>query len=165
MADRLTHLDSDGNAHMVDIGSKSATLRTAIAKSRMRLSPPTIATLRGSGGEVRSHKGDVLQVARIAAIQAAKQTHLLIPLCHAIPLESVHVESQWLPDGQLEWTVTVQCHAKTGVEMEAMTAASIAALTTYDMCKAIDRSIEITHVALWQKAGGVRGDYEREPKE
>lgn len=154
---KFTHLDPEGRAQMVDVGDKPVTVRTAVAKSRLRMSTQVADAIRRS--EIA--KGDVLNVAKIAGIQAAKQTSLLIPLCHLLPLEQVRLDARWLDDGELEWTAEVRVSGKTGVEMEAMVGASIAALTVYDMCKALDRSMEITHVGLWTKVGGASGRYER----
>jgi cyclic pyranopterin phosphate synthase len=142
----FSHLDADGQAQMVDVGGKTTTDRVAIAKSRLKA------------------KGDVLNVARIAGIQAAKQTSLLIPLCHLLPLDQVALRSEWLAPDELEWTAEVRCSGKTGVEMEALVAASVAALTVYDMAKALDRSMHVTHVGLWHKAGGAGGRYARDEK-
>ena len=142
---------------MVDVGGKSVTLRVATAKSQMKMSLLVADAIRNS--EVA--KGDVLNVARIAGIQAAKQTSNLIPLCHLLPLDQVQLSSRWMSVCELEWTAEVRVSGKTGVEMEAMVAVSIAALTVYDMCKALDRSMEITHVGLWAKNGGASGNYQR----
>ena len=106
-------------------------------------------------------KGDCLQVARIAAIQAAKQTSVLIPLCHMVLIESVDVDHEWISNVEFEWRITVKSTGSTGVEMEALTAASVAALTVYDMCKAIDRTMTISKIMLLSKKGGIRGDYQR----
>lgn len=143
---------------MVDIGDKAITARVAIAKSRLRMSVAVANAIRNS--EIR--KGDVLGVAKIAGIQAAKQTGNLIPLCHPLAIEKINLIAEWISPVELEWTAEVRVTAKTGVEMEAMVAASLAALTVYDMCKALDRSMEIVHVGLWQKEGGVRGPFVRE---
>lgn len=155
---QFSHLDSDGKAQMVDIGDKAITARVAIAKSRLRMSVAVANAIRNS--EIR--KGDVLGVAKIAGIQAAKQTGNLIPLCHPLAIEKINLIAEWISPVELEWTAEVRVTAKTGVEMEAMVAASLAALTVYDMCKALDRSMEIVHVGLWQKEGGVRGPFVRE---
>ena len=153
----FTHLDAEGRAKMVDVGGKPVTGRVAIAKSRLRMSQQVADAIRNS--EIA--KGDVLNVARIAGIQAAKQTSSLIPLCHLLPLDQVELNAQWIDDREVEWTAEVRVCAKTGVEMEAMVAASIAALTVYDMCKALDRSMEVSLVGLWSKDGGAGGRYER----
>ncbi|MFN3190670.1 MAG: cyclic pyranopterin monophosphate synthase MoaC [Aureliella sp.] len=153
----LTHLDEAGAAKMVDVGEKPMSRRTASARAICRMSAPTAKSIR----DVTSKKGDVLPVARIAAIGAAKRTDELIPLCHGIPIESVNVDFFWLGDTELEIRVTSACSGKTGVEMEAMVGASIAALTVYDMCKAMDRGMQISSVELLSKTGGSRGDYFR----
>jgi cyclic pyranopterin monophosphate synthase len=153
----FTHFNESGDVRMVDVGSKAVTLRLAIAKSRIRMSPATVEAIRSSA----IGKGDVLAVARIAGIQAAKQTSNLIPLCHLLPLEKVDLKCEWLSATELEWTAEVRTNAKTGVEMEALVAASIASLTVYDMCKAFDKSIEIVHTGLWFKDGGKSGRFER----
>lgn len=153
----LTHVNSSGEARMVDVGQKSNTHRTAVASSRITMSLDAANAIRANS----IAKGDCLQVARIAAIQASKQTSTLIPLCHMILIDSVEVEHKWVSDVELEWRVTVRSTGPTGVEMESLTAASVAALTVYDMCKAIDRSMTISSIMLLSKKGGVRGDYQR----
>jgi cyclic pyranopterin phosphate synthase len=157
----LSHVDENGNARMVDVSAKGDTLRKAIASAFVRMQPETLALIQ-SGGIA---KGDVFATARIAGIMAAKRTPELIPLCHPIPLTFVGVElSAEPPDGVLI-TATVQAMYKTGVEMEALTAASVAALTVYDMCKAVDRGMQIERVQLEHKSGGKSGIYQRkEPK-
>ena len=156
-APNLTHVNSSGEARMVDVGQKSSTHRTAVASSRITMSLDAANAIRANS----IAKGDCLQVARIAAIQASKQTSTLIPLCHMILIDSVDVQHKWLSDVELEWQVTVRSTGPTGVEMESLTAASVAALTVYDMCKAIDRSMTISSIMLLSKKGGVRGDYQR----
>ena len=153
----LTHVNERGEARMVDVGAKSDTHRTAVASSRITMSLAAADAIRTNSNS----KGDCLQVARIAAIQASKQTSNLIPLCHTILIDSVQVQHEWLSEMVLEWRITVKSKGQTGVEMEALTAASIAALTVYDMCKAIDRSMTISEVMLLTKTGGTRGDYQR----
>ncbi len=153
----LTHVNSSGEARMVDVGQKSNTHRTAVASSRITMSLDAANAIRTNS----IAKGDCLQVARIAAIQASKQTSTLIPLCHMILIDSVDVQHKWVSDVELEWQVTVRSTGPTGVEMESLTAASVAALTVYDMCKAIDRSMTISSIMLLSKKGGVRGDYQR----
>ncbi len=153
----FTHLDSDGRAKMVDVGGKPVTARIAIAKSRLKMSKMVADAIRNS--EIA--KGDVLNIARIAGIQAGKQTSSLIPLCHLLPLDRIQLDSEWTGECELEWTAEVRATGKTGVEMEALVAASISALTVYDMCKALDRSMEIVHVGLWFKDGGAGGLYQR----
>ena len=155
----LTHLDDQGNARMVDVGEKSPTRREAVAVARVVMQPQTLALLVSG-----SHKkGDVLAAARIAGIQAAKKTSDLIPLCHPLMLESVAVDfelNESLPG--VEISARCRLSGKTGVEMEALTAASIAALTIYDMCKAVDRGMTIESVGLQEKRGGKSGDWQRE---
>ena len=152
----LTHLDQRGQAHIVDIGDKAITHRRAVATARLEAQPETIRLIMG--GELK--KGDALAVARIAGIMAAKKTSDLIPLCHPIPLTKVSVEIT--EDGPaLLVTATAETTAQTGVEMEAMTAASVAALTLYDMAKSHDRAMRITSVQLEEKSGGKSGDFHR----
>jgi len=156
-ASTLTHVNSSGEARMVDVGQKSNTHRTAVASSRISMSLEAANAIRAN----LISKGDCLQVARIAAIQASKQTSTLIPLCHLILIDSVEVQHKWVSEVQLEWIVTVRSTGPTGVEMESLTAASVAALTVYDMCKAIDRSMTISNIMLLSKKGGKFGDYQR----
>ncbi len=153
----LSHIGADGSPTMVNVGEKQATSRIAVAKSRLAMAEATAIAIKHGAGP----KGEVLLVAKIAGIQAAKQTSQLIPLCHSLALEKVELSSDWVSENELEWTATVSVFAKTGVEMEAMVAASVAALTVYDMCKAIDQEMEITHVGLWLKDGGSRGLFKR----
>jgi len=153
----LTHVNSSGEARMVDVGQKTNTHRTAVASSRIFMSLDAANAIRANS----IAKGDCLQVARIAAIQASKQTSTLIPLCHLILIDSVDVQHKWISELELEWTVTVRSTGPTGVEMESLTAASVAALTVYDMCKAIDRSMTISSIMLLSKKGGKSGDYLR----
>ena len=151
----LTHVDESGKARMVDVGWKQETERVAVAKGAIVMKPETLALIKSNGFE----KGDVLGVARIAGIMGAKSTSQLIPLCHPIPLDKVDVEFE-LDDERsaVNITGTAKTTAKTGVEMEAMTAVSIAALTIYDMCKAVDRAMRIEGVRLVSKSGGKSGD-------
>ena len=152
----LTHLNAQGEAHIVDIGDKPATRRRAVATARLSATPQTIALILAHGLK----KGDALAVARIAGIMAAKKTAELIPLCHPIPLSKVEVEIG--PDGDdLLVTASAETLAPTGVEMEAMTAASIAALTLYDMAKSHDRAMRIGPVQLEHKSGGKSGEFNR----
>ena len=158
--DELTHLDARGQARMVDVGDKPIARRMALARGMVRMQPATLALLVGG----TAPKGDVLAAARIAAIQAAKKTPELIPLCHALVLTSVEVE--FTPDeaaSALRIAVRVHAMDRTGVEMEALTAVSVAALTIYDMLKAKDRAMTIDGIALHEKSGGKSGDYRREP--
>ena len=157
----LTHVNERGEAHMVDVSEKDATHREAIAESFVVMQPETLALILGGG----MAKGDVFATARIAGILAAKRTSELIPLCHPIALTSVTVDLvPCLPD-RLHIVSEVRCDEKTGVEMEALTAVSVAALTIYDMCKAVDRGMEIVTTRLLRKSGGKSGLFEREPGE
>ena len=154
----LSHTDEQGNARMVDVSAKGDTLRKAIASAFIRMQPETLALIQ-SGGIA---KGDVFATARIAGIMAAKRTPELIPLCHPIPLTFVGVELVPEPPDGVRIIATVEAMTKTGVEMEALTAASVAALTFYDMCKAVDRGMQIERVQLEHKSGGKSGTYQRE---
>ena len=156
--EKLTHLDDQGRAHMVDVGGKDITERIATAGAAVVMRPETLAMIQG--GETK--KGDVLAVARIAGIQAAKKCSDLIPLCHPLALTSVKVEFEADVDaGKINILATCKVSGKTGVEMEALTAASVAALTIYDMCKAVDRGMQIQDLMLRQKSGGKSGDWSR----
>ena len=156
MARRLTHLDSRGNARMVDVGGKRVTQRVAVAAATVLVAPSTLALITGGGVP----KGDVLAVARLAGIMAAKRTPELIPLCHGVALTSVALELVCDPRrNAVDITATCQAADRTGVEMEALTAVKVAALTVYDMCKAADRAIRITDVRLLRKSGGKSGDF------
>ena len=154
----FSHLDERGEARMVDVGGKKPTLRRAVASCRLRMRPETIAEIRG--GKVK--KGDVLSVATIAGIQGAKQTSTLIPLCHPLPVEKIAVDFSFDGEDTLVIRSEVSVTAKTGVEMEALTAVSVAALTVYDMCKSADRAITIECLQLDEKEGGKSGHYRRE---
>ena len=156
---RLTHLDDQGNAHMVDVSAKNVTSRTATAKARVLMQPETLALIL----EGKAKKGDVIATARIAGIMAAKKTHELIPLCHPLMISKVSVEFE--PDqasSLIEVTAMVKVEGKTGVEMEALTACSVACLTLYDMCKAVDRGMRITDMRLVEKSGGKSGSFTAE---
>jgi cyclic pyranopterin phosphate synthase len=154
----LTHLDAAGRARMVDVGEKPATERRAVAQAVVRVSSETARKVLAGDAP----KGDVIGVARIAGIQAAKRTAELIPLCHSLPLTFVGVEAQIDADtGQITLTAEARTTGPTGVEMEAMTAASVAALTVYDMVKGIERGAEIAEVALLEKSGGRSGHWTR----
>lgn len=157
----LTHVDETGAARMVDVGGKSASRRTAIAQAVIVMSSEAAEAIRNN----LTQKGDCIQVSRIAAIQASKWTHHMIPLCHTIPLDSVEITAQWEDVSRLKWIASVKTTGGTGAEMEALHAASIAALTTYDMCKGMDPSMSIENVWLVSKTGGVRGDYDRSSNE
>lgn len=155
----LTHLDEKGQARMVDVSAKEETQREAVAAGEILMAPETLALIQEGG----LPKGDVLAVARIAGIMAAKRTAELIPLCHPLPL--THVEVDFAFDAvrsAIEITATARCKGPTGVEMEALTAVSVAALTIYDMCKAVDRRMEIGNIRLLRKTGGKSGTWIRE---
>ena len=160
MPSKLSHIDAKGKARMVDVGAKDITQREATAEAVVKMKPATLDLIVSA----RAPKGDVLAVARIAGIQAAKRTHELIPLCHALALSSANVEFEPLGSGRLRIETTVRCDGKTGVEMEALTAASVAALTVYDMVKAVDRGMEIQRVRLVKKSGGKSGTWLRKGK-
>jgi cyclic pyranopterin monophosphate synthase len=154
---RLTHLDAAGRARMVDVGDKAVTSRLAVAEACVTMRPATLRMIVQGA----LPKGDVLAVARIAGIAAAKKTSELIPLCHALLLSHVDVAFTPRPAGRLHIQTSVRLEGRTGAEMEALTAASVAALTVYDMCKAVDRDIEITVVRLLRKEGGKSGRWVR----
>ncbi|QYO78501.1 cyclic pyranopterin monophosphate synthase MoaC [Devosia salina] len=158
MAGGLTHLNEKGEAHIVDIGDKAVTRRRAVAQARLSGEAGTIATILGGGLK----KGDALAVARIAGIMAAKKTSELIPLCHPIPLTKVGVQIEGDSATSILILATAETTGQTGVEMEALTAASTAALTLYDMAKAIDRAMVISDLCLVEKSGGKSGDFRRE---
>src|SRR4051794_30398820 len=159
MADRLTHLDEHGDARMVDVAGKPVTERRAVARAVVRMSPGTAAAVAAGDAP----KGDVLGTARIAGIQAAKRTGELIPLCHPLPLDHVDVEATVDERaGTVTITAEARVTARTGVEMEAMTAASVAALTVYDMVKGLERDVAIGEVVLLAKSGGRSGDWRRD---
>jgi len=151
----LTHLDSQGRANMVDVTEKAVTSREAVAEARVRMLPATLQLIQDGGHP----KGDVFAVARIAGIQAAKKTHELIPLCHPLLLTSVMVELAAEGEDTVHIVARCKLAGQTGVEMEALTAASVAALTIYDMCKAVDRGMTIEGVRLLEKLGGKSGHY------
>ncbi|HSE78938.1 MAG TPA: cyclic pyranopterin monophosphate synthase MoaC [Alphaproteobacteria bacterium] len=154
----LTHFDKQGNAVMVDVSAKDVTTRVAVAKGSVLMAAATLKRILDGG----IAKGDVLAVARLAGIMAAKRTPDLIPLCHPLPLSAVAVDL--VPDvgrSAIDVTATVKLEGRTGVEMEALTAVSVAALTIYDMCKAVDRSMTISDIRLMRKSGGKSGIYER----
>lgn len=156
---RLSHLDAEGNAHMVDVSEKDVTSRSATAKAVVEMQPETLRLIL----EGKAKKGDVIATARIAGIMAAKKTHELIPLCHPLMITKVTVD--FAPDeasSTIEVSATVKVEGKTGVEMEALTACSIACLTLYDMCKAVDRGMKITNLRLVEKAGGKSGHFTAE---
>lgn len=152
----FSHLDDKGNAHMVDVGDKATTRRRAVAKCEVSMSASTASAIVAGS----LPKGDVLAVARIAGIQAAKRTSDLIPLCHPLMLTSVAVQLH-VHESSVVIEATVETTGQTGVEMEALTACSVAALTLYDMCKSADKDMVIGQLALWEKSGGRSGDYNR----
>ena len=156
---KLSHYDAKGRVRMVDVSAKPATSRTAIAHAFVRMSPRTAASIR----RLRSPKGNPLEIARIAGITAAKRTAELIPLCHPIALTHVDVSAKLCQNG-IEVTSQATAMGPTGVEMEALVAAAVAALTIYDMCKALERGMEITEVHLVKKSGGRSGVYTRPGK-
>ena len=155
----FTHFNDQGLAHMVDVGDKPETVRTATAASRVLVSPETFALIQSGGMK----KGDVLAVAQVAGIMGAKRTPDIIPMCHPIGLSGIDLELS-LDESQhsVEIKATVSCAGRTGVEMEALTAASVAALTVYDMCKAVQKDIVISQTMLLEKTGGVHGDFHRD---
>ena len=156
---QLTHFDEKGNTQMVNVGGKDETLRIAIAHGHITARPETLRLIAEQGMK----KGDVLEVARLAGIMAAKRTGELIPLCHPLALTSIRVELVIADDGpQIEIEAEVQTVGRTGVEMEALTAVSVAALTVYDMCKAVDREMVIGDVRLVKKTGGKSGSFTRD---
>lgn len=157
MKKKLSHLDSRGQARMVDVAAKAVTVRVAVAVAVVSMQPATLKVLKSGSAK----KGDVLAVARIAGIQAAKKTSDLIPLCHPLALSSVTIDFEFENAHTLRILAEVRCEGKTGVEMEALTAASVSALTVYDMLKAIDRGMSISNVQLLEKYGGKSGDWTR----
>jgi len=162
MSSQLSHIDEHGNARMVDVSAKPDTARTAVARGEIRMKPETLALIRA--GQMK--KGDVLTVAQIAGIQAAKRTSELIPLCHPLPVTKVDIAFEFedaLPGVII--TATVKVTGKTGVEMEALTAVSVAALTIYDMAKAVEKTMHIENIRLIEKHGGVSGDVVNESLE
>ncbi|WP_336081191.1 cyclic pyranopterin monophosphate synthase MoaC [Thalassospira sp. CH_XMU1448-2] len=156
MADKLSHIDAGGNAVMVDISTKADTTRIAIAKARVLMSAQTAQLIADRGHK----KGDVLGIAQLAGIMGAKKTPDLIPLCHPLPLTSVTVDLELADDiDGVDITATCKTTGKTGVEMEALTAATVAALTVFDMCKAVDKAMQITDIRVTRKEGGKSGTY------
>jgi cyclic pyranopterin monophosphate synthase len=154
MSEDFSHFDARGQAAMVDVGAKPVTERTATARVRVVMQPATAVLIRSGGAK----KGDVLGVARIAGIMAAKRTSELIPLCHPLPISAVSLDLL-VADSAVEIAATVRTTGQTGVEMEALTAASVAALTVYDMCKSVDRGMCIEALRLTHKAGGKSGEF------
>jgi cyclic pyranopterin phosphate synthase len=158
MSDKLTHFDAEGRAVMVDVGGKPVTDRAATARARVVMQPATLAMIRAGTAK----KGDVLGVARLAGIMAAKRTADLIPLCHPLPITNVTIDLEPTGEDTVEIAATVKTTGQTGVEMEALTAASVAALTVYDMCKAVDRGMRIEGLRVVAKSGGKSGDFTQE---
>jgi cyclic pyranopterin phosphate synthase len=158
MSDKLTHFDEEGKAIMVEVGGKAATQRVAVARGEVRMQEATLGRILEGG----MAKGDVLAVARIAGIMAAKKTPELIPLCHPLLLTSITIEFYPHPgEGRIEVEATVKLTGQTGVEMEALTAVSGAALTIYDMCKAVDKAMVLSEIRLMEKHGGKSGSFIR----
>lgn len=158
MAGKLTHFNTSGDVHMVDVGGKDTTRRVAVAHGRITMQADTLELILAGGHK----KGDVLGIARVAGIMAAKRTSELIPLCHPIAITRVDMQLAPEPDNHsVTCQATVETTAQTGVEMEALTAVQIALLTIYDMCKAVDRGMTISDVQLLKKSGGKSGDWER----
>jgi cyclic pyranopterin phosphate synthase len=153
---KLSHMDAEGRVAMVDTSAKEATARRAVASARVLMSAETVEAVRAH----RTPKGDPLETARLAGIMAAKRTAELIPLCHPLPLTHIEVRAR-IEDAGVYIEAEAATRAETGVEMEALTAATVAALTVYDMCKALDKAMTITEVRLERKTGGKSGDYER----
>jgi cyclic pyranopterin phosphate synthase len=160
MTSPLTHFDAQGQAHMVDVSAKAETHRVARATGTIRMLPATLALIAAGGAK----KGDVIGVARIAAIQAAKRTAELIPLCHPLPITRVSVEFDLdASTSQVRCTAQVETHGRTGVEMEALTAVQVGLLTVYDMCKAADRGMVMDGIRVLAKSGGKSGDWTADP--
>jgi cyclic pyranopterin phosphate synthase len=153
----LSHFDSSGASRMVDVGEKQVSRRLARASGEVHMSAETLALIR----DKRAAKGDVLEVARLAGIMAAKRTPDLIPLCHPLAIDAVTVDFAYVDERTLRIESTVQVESKTGVEMEALTVVSVAALTVYDMCKGVDRGITIERIQLEEKSGGRSGHWQR----
>lgn len=153
----LSHFNEEGASRMVDVSAKPPSLRTATASGLVRMAPETLRLIL----DREAAKGEVLEVARLAGIMGAKRTGDLIPLCHPLGLDAVEVDFKPQPPGALEIIATAKIHGRTGVEMEAMTAVSVAALTIYDMCKAVDQGIVLDQIRLEEKTGGRRGTYRR----
>jgi cyclic pyranopterin phosphate synthase len=157
MAKQLSHVNSNGEATMVDISQKGITVREAVAKGSVIMQPATLELVKNAGMK----KGDVLAVARVAGIMAAKKVPDFIPLCHAIPIDSIKIDFDLTATNCIGITATVKSTSRTGVEIEALTAVSVAALTIYDMCKAVEKGMTITEIYLETKTGGKSGTYKR----
>ncbi|WJQ80005.1 cyclic pyranopterin monophosphate synthase MoaC [Brevibacillus brevis] len=160
MTDQLTHFNEQNRARMVDVSEKDVTKRVAVAESQISMKPETLARIR----EGRIEKGDVLAVAQVAGVMAAKKTWEIIPMCHPLPLTGIDIQFAFVDETTLAITGTVKTTGKTGVEMEALTAVSVAALTVYDMCKAMDKEMIIGPTSLESKTGGKSGDFHRGEK-
>ena len=157
MANKLSHVNSSGEAKMVDISLKGETVREAVAKGSVIMQPATLEQVKNASLK----KGDVLAVARIAGIMAAKKVPDIIPLCHMIPIDSITIDFDLTANDRIGITSTVKTAGRTGVEMEALTAVTVAALTIYDMCKAVEKGMTITNIYLETKTGGKSGAYHR----
>lgn len=157
MSDQLTHFNEQNRARMVDVSEKNITKREAVAQSKITMKPETLARIR----EGRVEKGDVLAVAQVAGVMAAKKTWDIIPMCHPLPLTGIDIRFTFTDDQTIEIEASVKTTGKTGVEMEALTAVSAAALTVYDMCKAMDKGMVIGSTSLLLKTGGKSGDFRR----
>lgn len=160
MAEELTHINHKGEAKMVDVSAKDDTIRQAIVTGGIRMNPDTLAKIKQN----QMKKGDVLATARIAGIMGAKRTPNLIPLCHTILVNEISVDFEFIGEDFIKITAMAKSTGKTGVEMEAMTAAAVSALTIYDMCKAVDRGMSIESICLQEKSGGKSGTYIRKQK-
>ncbi|MFS0555366.1 cyclic pyranopterin monophosphate synthase MoaC [Brevibacillus sp. 179-C9.3 HS] len=160
MTDQLTHFNEQNRARMVDVSEKDVTKREAVAESQISMKPETLARIR----EGRIEKGDVLAVAQVAGVMAAKKTWEIIPMCHPLPLTGIDIQFAFVDETTLMISGTVKTTGKTGVEMEALTAVSVAALTVYDMCKAMDKEMIIGPTSLQLKTGGKSGDFRRGEK-
>ena len=153
----LTHIDEKGHVRMVDVGEKAISAREAKAQAIVKMNPETLTLIC----EGKMPKGDVFSCARIAGIMASKKTHELIPMCHNLPIDSVELDIKPMGNDRVYITALARCHYKTGIEMEALTAATVAALTIYDMCKAVDKKMEISEIFLLEKTGGKSGHFLR----
>lgn len=153
----LTHIDEKGHVRMVDVGEKAISAREAKAQAIVKMNPETLMLIC----EGKMPKGDVFSCARIAGIMASKKTHELIPMCHNLPIDSVELDIKPMGKDRVYITAVARCHYKTGIEMEALTAATVAALTIYDMCKAVDKKMEISEIFLLEKTGGKSGHFLR----
>lgn len=155
----FSHFDSKGQARMVDVGKKPSTHRVAVASAKIVMQPATLVMIKDQAVK----KGDVLEIARIAAVMACKRTSDLIPLCHPLRLDAIDIDFGFLDDSTIEVRASVSATDRTGVEMEALTAVSVAGLVIYDMCKSVDRAITLTDIQLEEKSGGKSGHFVRAP--